>query len=194
MAITFDPATKIITLDSGAVTAVEIWSRWVDWFVTSDNSKYVPALSLVGGDTIDGSIAIPPYIFLEDGWRVRPMESSHELTITGNLVVRGGGNPVVATLGTYQVNVRYTVPVQAQLVNAIPTAAQNAAAVMERVTENSMTFEEMFRVQHAALVGKVSGANTTTERFRDIADTKDRIVYTVDANGNRTAVTQDGTA
>ena len=42
------------------------------------------------------------------------MESSHNLTITGNLFVDGGGVPVVSTLGTYQVNVNYTVPVEAQ--------------------------------------------------------------------------------
>lgn len=72
-------------------------------------------------------------------------------------------------------------------------AANIAAAVHDYTVEDGQSFDEMFRVQHSALAGKVSGANTTTERFRDIADTKDRIVYTVDANGNRTAVTQDGT-
>lgn len=43
------------------------------------------------------------------------MESNHDLIITGNLFVEGGGVPVVRTLGTYQVNVNYTVPVQAQV-------------------------------------------------------------------------------
>jgi len=38
---------------------------------------------------------------------------------------------------------------------------------------------------------KVSGASTTTFTIRDLADTKDRIVVTVDADGNRTAVTRD---
>jgi hypothetical protein len=68
------------------------------------------------------------------GWRVRPMESSHNLTITGNLFVEGGGVPVVATLGTYQVNVNYTVPVQAQGISTSgstgPTAAEIAAAIL----------------------------------------------------------------
>lgn len=194
MAITFDASAKIITLDSTLVAAAEIWSRWIDWFVTSDNSKYLPALRVIGGNTVSGSIAIPSYFYLLNGWRIRPMESSHDLEITGNIIVDGGGNPIVATIGTYQVNVRYTVPVAAQLVNNIPTASQNAAAVLAATVESGLSFEEMFRVQHAALTGKVTGAGTTTERFRDIADTKDRIIYTVDANGNRTAVVQDGTA
>ena len=42
------------------------------------------------------------------------MEANHNLTITGNLFVEGGGVPVVSTLGTYQVNVNYTVPIMAQ--------------------------------------------------------------------------------
>jgi lipoprotein-anchoring transpeptidase ErfK/SrfK len=72
--------------------------------------------------------------------------------------------------------------------------ANIAAAIHDYTVEDGLTFDEMFRVQHSALTGKVTGAGTTTERFRDIADTKDRIIYTVDANGNRTAVVQDGTA
>ena len=43
----------------------------------------------------------------------------------------------------------------------------------------------------AALVGKLSGAATTTVTIRDVNDTKNRIIATVDADGNRTAVTED---
>ena len=46
----------------------------------------------------------------------------------------------------------------------------------------------------AVLTGKASGGGTTTIVFRDIADAKNRISATVDANGNRTAVgTRDAT-
>lgn len=62
------------------------------------------------------------------------MESSHNLTITGNLFVDGGGVPVVSTLGTYQVNVNYTVPVQAQGISTSggsgPSAAEIAAEIL----------------------------------------------------------------
>jgi hypothetical protein len=39
--------------------------------------------------------------------------------------------------------------------------------------------------------GKASGLGTTTAVYRDLADSKDRISATVDADGNRTAVTRD---
>lgn len=131
MAITLDGATKRIILDSAGVSAAQIWSAWVDWHET--NQQWPLAFQLVGGNALGGGLFIPPYFFLMNGWRVRPMEASHNLTITGNLFVDGGGVPVVGTLGTYQVNVNYTVPVQAQGIatsgSTGPTASEIAAAV-----------------------------------------------------------------
>lgn len=58
--------------------------------------------------------------------------------------------------------------------------------------EGSETYQQMFRLMRAALLGKVSiSGNDVT--FRDAADTKDRITSTTDSNGQRTAVTTDGT-
>ena len=131
MAITLNGATKRIILDSASVSAAQIWSAWVDWHEA--NQQWPLAFQLVGGIALGGGLFIPPYFFLLNGWRVRPMESSHNLTITGNLFVDGGGVPVVPTLGTYQVNVNYTVPVQAQGIatsgSTGPTASEIAAAV-----------------------------------------------------------------
>jgi hypothetical protein len=133
MAITFDPTSNRIILDSTNVTSAQIWVAWIDWVASSDNSKYLPALKQVGGDELGSGLAIPPYIFLLNGWRVRPMESSHTLIITGNLFVDGGGVPVVPTLGTYNVSAQFTVPVQAQAILtggiSAPTAIENAEAV-----------------------------------------------------------------
>ena len=131
MAITLNGATRRIILDSASVSAAQIWSAWVDWHEA--NQQWPLAFQLVGGNALGGGLFIPPYFFLLNGWRVRPMESSHNLTITGNLFVDGGGVPVVSTLGTYQVNVNYTVPVQAQGIatsgSTGPTASEIAAAV-----------------------------------------------------------------
>ena len=131
MAITMDGSTKRILLDSASVSAAQIWSAWVDWH--ESNQQWPLAFQLVGGNALGGGLFIPPYFFLLNGWRVRPMEASHNLLIEGNLFVDGGGVPVVGTLGTYQVNVNYTVPVQAQGIatsgSTGPTASEIAAAV-----------------------------------------------------------------
>lgn len=134
MPITFDPAARRIILDSTSVSAEEIFSRWEDWALLSDNSKYGAAMTHVGGDDLGSGLFIPNYIFLQNGWRVRPMETSHTLVITGNLFVFGGGVPVVSTLGNYNVSAQYTVPVQAQGIatsgSTGPSAESIAAAVL----------------------------------------------------------------
>ena len=133
MAITFDPIAKRIVLDCASVTAEQIWSRWCDWATLSDNSKYGAVLSHVGGDELGGGLLIPNYIFLNDGWRVRPMEADHNLIITGNLFVAGGGVPVVNTLGNYNVAVQYTVPVQAQGIATEGTSGPSAESIAAAV-------------------------------------------------------------
>lgn len=117
MPIAFDPTNRRIVLDSTGVSASELWSRWSDWVALADNSKYLPAFRQAGGDDLGGGLLIPAYMFLLNGWRVRPMEANHSLTIVGNLFVDGGGVPLVDTLGTFNVIAQYTVPVQAQTVS-----------------------------------------------------------------------------
>lgn len=113
--MTFDGANKRIVLTSTSVTASEIWSRYIDWLVTdSNNARWGQAMTQIGGDDLGSGLFVPIYIFLQNGWRVRPMESNHQLTITGNLFVAEGGSPLVNTLGSYNVIAQYTVPVQAQ--------------------------------------------------------------------------------
>jgi hypothetical protein len=73
----------------------------------------------------------------------------------------------------------------------IPTAAQNATELLDQAAgvETGLTVRQALRVTFAALAGKLSGAATTTVAIRNLADTLDRISATVDADGNRTAVT-----
>jgi len=67
------------------------------------------------------------------------------------------------------------------------------ASVWSYTVEGSYTAVQLLRIALAAMAGKLSGAATTTVSIRDLGDTKNRIVATVDADGNRSAVTLDGT-
>lgn len=69
--------------------------------------------------------------------------------------------------------------------------AEIADAVHDEVVEGTTTLRESVRLANAALGGKASGLDTATAVYRDIGDTKDRITATVDADGNRTAVSRD---
>lgn len=140
MAINFDGATKLITLTSGTTTlgVRDLWSRWVDWLLTSDNSKFPIAMASVGGDDIDpgAGTSIPIYVFLANGWKIRPQEANHTLSVNdGVLLVSGGGDPFVNTTGSFVVRVNYQQPVQAITVatggggGSAPSASDVAAAV-----------------------------------------------------------------
>ena len=74
------------------------------------------------------------------------------------------------------------------------TTANIADAILDATdaVETDVTVRQALRIMAAALGGKVSGAETTTITFRNAsADDTDRIVATVDVDGNRTAVTLD---
>lgn len=57
------------------------------------------------------------------------------------------------------------------------------------IGDDGLTGREALRVILAGMAGKLSGAATSTVTIRNLADSADRIVATVDADGNRTAVT-----
>lgn len=57
--------------------------------------------------------------------------------------------------------------------------------------ETGFTLQDALKLILSATAGKVSGAETTTITFRNLPDDKNRIVATVDANGNRSSVTYD---
>ena len=133
--MTFDGANKRIVLTTTTVSASEIWSRYMEWLsADSDNAKWGLAMTQVGGDDLGGGLFIPIYVFLQNGRRVRPMESSHQLMITGNLFVAEGGSPLVNTLGNYNVIAQYTVPVQAQ---AMATSGGTGGLTSEQATQLS---------------------------------------------------------
>jgi len=73
-----------------------------------------------------------------------------------------------------------------------PTAAAVADAVHDEVIEGTLTLRKIMRLMLAVLTGKASGGGTTTIAFRDVADAKNRISSTVNADGDRTSVTLDG--
>ena len=84
-----------------------------------------------------------------------------------------------------------TAPLLAANYTAPPTEAEIAAEVFASTVESGHTLKQSLRLILAALAGKLSGAAGTTITIRNAGDTKNRIVATVDADGNRSAVTYD---
>ncbi len=90
------------------------------------------------------------------------MESNHLLVLGGNLFVDGGGQPVVNTVGNYNVSIQYTVPVQAQAFSTAgstgPTPNEIAAAVKAMLMNDPMLPVNVKQMNDAAVIG--SGIST----------------------------------
>ncbi len=106
---TFDPIALRIIEDPGTGDTVldvaVLYSQWKLWVAQSDNSKYPQAFRTVGGDPISPQQNLGSTFFLMNGWRIRPAERSHKLTLVGNIFTDPAGDSVfVPTLGAFTVN------------------------------------------------------------------------------------------
>lgn len=99
--------------------------------------------------------------------------------VNGNVVGSVGSVTAAVTVGTNNDKTGYAL------------SAAGVDAVLDDIIEGTHTLRAILRGYNAALLSKASGLATTTAIFRDIDDTKDRITATVDADGNRTAITLD---
>lgn len=106
---TFDGDNKLIILDFGVTTfsATDVYSRWKQWMLIGDNSKYLPAFAnSVGGDPLGSGTTLGAYIFLQNGWVVRPHEADHTLIATGNLFpIPDTASVFTPTLGDFTVQI-----------------------------------------------------------------------------------------
>lgn len=118
---TFNWVTKVISLTS--ITTLDIRdmrSRWIEWVDLPNNSKYALAFRTVWWDDIDVSawISIPIYVFIQNWWKIKPMESNHTLKITNWILVDSAWwDPFVNTTWSFIVRINYQQPVQAITVN-----------------------------------------------------------------------------
>jgi hypothetical protein len=204
VAIQFDGPNKLIVLTSGTVTLSvrDLWSRWVDWLLSGDNSKFLPAMSLLGGDDIDpiAGTKIPAYVSLLNGWRVRPQAADHTLNVTaGILLVQGGGDPFTnPPFGVPRIN--YQQPVQAIGFSTgggtgltAEQIEQIAAAVWATLIEPGLSAKQTQRLLAAVAAGDLAEADGVAT-VKAAGGTKSRVIATVDGtNRDVTALdTSDG--
>lgn len=137
-----------------------------------------------------------------------------EATVTGNLqaALNGAGSAAGVATATGTIGalawavgsaagvatasgVRYaTGELIGSIAPAVTLDAANFSTYLldEEDVETGLTLRQALRVIAAATAGKVSGGGTSTITIRNaVADGADRIVATVDSNGNRSAITYD---
>jgi len=204
---TYDTNNKLFILKPG-VTSLDAKTEFYsavkyDWINNAPPGEAVPDVNLmhhrfpiesIGGQPIGGGQTISPYYNLLYGWRIRPAEENSALTIVGNIITAEGDEPFLPTLGAFNTFVTYVVSSNS-ITSETGGGGLTAADVWDLTNgiEPSLTPRQAMRLIAAASAGKLSGAAGPNVTIRNVGDTKDRIIATVDEDGNRTAVTTDGT-
>jgi hypothetical protein len=112
--VTFSGAERLISVNAG-VTEIDVerdvYSAWKRWLAAdAENSKWPQAMRTVGGDPLSETKDLGATFFLMNGWRIRPQEANHWLTVNGNLYTDpAGDSPFVSTLGNYTVTISMVV-------------------------------------------------------------------------------------
>lgn len=206
--VTFDGINKLILVADG-VTSLnvkeDVYSAWKEWQLIPNehNSKFEPAFRAIGGDPISGGRNLGVTYFLINGWRMRTWEGDHRLLVDGNIFTEEGEKVFVETVSNWNTEITFNVsnlvdelaqddiPVILQTVSEAPTVHAQTLLDLVNGIETDITLRQALRIMVTMLGGKVTGAGTGTETFRDINDAKNRAVVTVDSQGNRTDITWD---
>lgn len=163
MSVTFDGTNKLVIIDDGIteLTVKEMYSAWKDWVLTDDNSKYAQAFAAIGGDSLPGGRFLGTTYFLENGWKIRPYEGDHVFTLLGNLYDRGGGNPFVSTVGSYNVLINLTT---SNLIDTVSTGGSSGGVTntdIQNIASNTAT-----KVWDKA-TSQITTANTIGTHIKD---------------------------
>lgn len=160
MAITFDPFEKIIQLDSYTVSERELWTALVNWSVEGDNLKYGVGMTQLGGVA-----PVALYIFLSEGWRIRPLAQAGVTTITGNLLTSDNDSPIEQAINAVQVNME--TPVKAVAIDAGGSSSSGASvAQVQAIIDNLHNFNPTS--QEVTAVGLDAFATSALPKIRAI--------------------------
>ena len=137
--VTFHGDTRLIVVNEGdgghnLDAAIDLYSDWKEWMLQGDNAKFVPAFRTIGGDPLGAGLSAGAYFFLQnqEGWRIRPHEDSHELTITGNLYAEEATLPMfVPSLGGYTIAIKLERSSLTQRASGETAAAIASAVIAE---------------------------------------------------------------
>ena len=111
--LTYDTTNKLFILNAG-VTALDIKVDLYsdvkeDWKDNASLTKFRFPVISVGGQSIGGGQVISPYYILRYGWKIRPQEANHTLTISGNVITDDETDVFINTVGNYNVRIKYVV-------------------------------------------------------------------------------------
>ena len=196
--------TTTITLDSGAIATTDFHKETIISFTSGTGAGQEREISAyTSGRVCTLTPALTTALDTTTTYRIIPSVSAAHISdevwdeaqadhvaagsfgiiaseIASILTDTGTDGVVVASINTDAVDaVAFNTNVWAELLD------------LANGVESGITLRQYMRVALAALAGKADGLATTTAHYRDQADGTNRITATVDADGNRTAITLD---
>jgi hypothetical protein len=136
-----------------------------------------------GGSFTDANMAI--ILLLQANLSAGGIYTDAQLNIIVGMIASLSASGSISNSITNQVNL------SADIGGPVELSPQGLAEELldNQDIETGYSMRESLRVILSALSGKLSGAGSSGISIRDVNDTVDRIIATVDANGNRTAIT-----
>jgi len=152
------------------------------WYVVG---QVFEAWGTAGRDADDYDIAVPEINAPTGAYRGDFDANIAAGTYTTQVYLQAGGNPADQPTDSLLFG--------AQIQWSGTAEMTVADQIVAEVIEGAHTLGDILRIALAAFGGISNGGGTVTLNFRDQADGKNRIQCTVDAAGNRSATTLDGT-
>ena len=146
----------VTTAPSGGVLSLDIRQDIYsdvkdDWKNNAALNKFKFPFRTSGGDTIiPNEKYIGNYVFLQNGWSMRPYEADHALYLNnGYLLVEGGGEPWLPCLGDYTVNIKDSIPADA-------IAIETGTSGLTQDESNALLSIESDQAQIASDIGTIN--------------------------------------
>lgn len=176
--VTFDGANRLIIVNTNEIdisVGEDIYSNWKEWVEVRDNSKFLFAITAIGGDPITDVANVGITYFLENGWRVQPLAGDYILTIDGNIYTREpGDDPVNAAVVGINEESNITVNLtRSNLVDIVQTSGSTLT------TRESAMLDELWKFAGLDANNPLVVDSTTTTAGADINQTVVKVVDTV---------------
>lgn len=193
--ISIDHTTRVITIPQADLTPISAglyeldvndFRLWLKDLEDDTDGIQIPDTHRHNTQVTLGGVTLARSVEIINGYTVTFEDGQYAVRLTG------ANNNIADVLNVNQVSLRSNNSA-GLIVTGVGDPQEVADAVAARAYEGSYTLQDIVRLMSAVLLAKISGAGTGTETFRNVGDTKNRVVSVVDESGNRSSVTLDPT-
>lgn len=190
---TFNFSNSLIVVDSGStdVDCIGLYNAIKLAQASEEGIIYDRIGKGSGLDSLGPGVQVGITVELLGSWQLYFPSGNYIARVAGgNLIGGPSDDPIAYTAGVQTLLIQSAASTVVTSDGSTPVSPESLAAAVANVEiETGYDLKEVLRLMSAALAGKLSGATGSTVTIRDINDAIDRIVASVDGDGNRTSIT-----